>query len=177
MVPETDGMEEDRRSAARAGLFRAAARQVASGVTVVTAAHGERCHAVTATAFCTLSLDPPLVLLALDRAGQLLQLVRGARHIGVNVLGRDQQHLGEWAATRGRRMGRTLPGVETISGVTGAPLIAGTIAWFDCEVESESEHGDHALVVARVVEAWSGPAGEPLVYYQGTYQGLERHRT
>jgi len=170
-------MEKEGRSAADAGLFRAAARQVASGVTVVTATFGERSHAVTATAFCTLSLDPPLVLLALDRAGQLLKLVRGAHHIGVNVLGRNQQHLGEWAATRGRQIGRTLPDVDTFLGVTGAPLIAGTIAWFDCAVESESEHGDHALVVARVVEAWAGPEGEPLVYYQGTYQGLERDTT
>lgn len=170
-------MDSARAAATDEALFRAAARQVASGVTVVTATDGERSHAVTATAFCTLSLDPPLVLLALDRAGQLLRLVRSAGHIGVNVLGRDQQHLGEWAATRGRAMGPTLPEVETVPGVTGAPLIAGTIAWFDCEVESESEHGDHALVVARVVRAWAGPAGEPLVYYQGTYQGLERPGT
>ncbi|MFN2592971.1 MAG: flavin reductase family protein [Candidatus Dormibacteria bacterium] len=169
-------MNDLHQGAVNSSLFRAAARQVAAGVTVATATDGERSHAVTATAFCTLSLDPPLVLLALDRAGQLLRLVRRAGHIGVNVLRRDQQQLGEWAATRGRQLGRTLPDVETVPGVTGAPLLAGTLAWFDCDVESESEHGDHALVVARVVRAWAAPEGDPLIYYQGSYAGLERGR-
>lgn len=152
--------------------FRAAARQVASGVTVATATDGEFSHAVTATAFCTLSLDPPLVLLALDRAGQLLHLVRRAGHICVNVLARDQQGLGEWAATRGRRMERLLPGLDAAAGITGAPRIAGCMAWFDCRVESESEHGDHAIVVARVVDAWAGENRDPLVYFDGGYHGI-----
>lgn len=165
-------MSPERRPAVDGERFLAAARQIAAAVTVATASDGRRSHAVTATAFCTLSLDPPMVLVALDRAGKLLRLVRAAGHIGVNILGRDQQHVGEWAATRGRQMEASLPGLDARLGMTGAPLLGGVLAWFDCEVDSETEHGDHAIVVARVIDAWAGFDGEPLVYHRGRYRSL-----
>ncbi len=153
-------------------LHRAAARMFPSGVTVATAAHGDHAHAITATAFCSLSLDPPLVLLAVDRNGQLLDLVRRAGHFGVSVLSDRQQRIGAWASTRGRVPRRTLDPHDTVTARTGAPLIPGAAAWFDCTLRSITEHGDHVVLIGLVVDAGTEKGASPLVYFQGGYHTL-----
>jgi len=144
-----------------------------SGVTVAAAAHGGRVHAIAATAFCSLSLEPPLVLLAVNHSGQLVEFARGAGHVGISILGEDQREVSEWASTTGRVPGAELP-FPTRVGRTGAPLISGAIAWFDCEVQDVRRHGDHMVIVALVVEAWAADKGNPLLYFQGTYHALGR---
>jgi flavin reductase (DIM6/NTAB) family NADH-FMN oxidoreductase RutF len=154
-----------------ADVHRAAARMFASGVTVAAAAHGGRVHAIAATAFCSLSLDPPLVLLAVNHSGQLVDFARNSGHIGISILGAGQRDVSEWAASAGRVPGATLP-FPTRSARTGAPLIEGAIAWFDCEVQSASRQGDHMVIIGRVVEAWAAVGADPLVYFKGTYHAL-----
>jgi 3-hydroxy-9,10-secoandrosta-1,3,5(10)-triene-9,17-dione monooxygenase reductase component len=154
-----------------ADLHRAAARLFASGVTVAAARHGGRVHAIAATAFCSLSLDPPLVLLAVNQAGRLVELTDKARHIGISVLGEDQREISEWAGTAGRTPGEKLPFPSSVAR-TGAPLIQGAIAWFDCQVQDIRVYGDHIVVVALVVEAWASEKARPLLYFDGTYHAL-----
>jgi flavin reductase (DIM6/NTAB) family NADH-FMN oxidoreductase RutF len=156
-----------------ADVHRAAARMFASGVTVAAARYGGRIHAIAATAFCSLSLDPPLVLLAVDQSGQLVDFARRAEHVGISILAEDQREISDWAASRGRVPGPELP-FATRSARTGAPLIEGAIAWFDCEVQTAARQGDHMVIVGLVVEAWAADAGDPLLYYQGTYHALGR---
>jgi flavin reductase len=156
-----------------ADVHRAAARMFASGVTVAAATHGGRIHAIAATAFCSLSLEPPLVLLAVNHSGQLVDLARRAGHVGISILGEGQREVSEWAATTGRTPGTTLP-YPTVAARTGAPLIAGAIAWFDCEVQDVTRHGDHIVLVGRVVEAWAASGDRPLLYFQGSYHALGR---
>jgi flavin reductase (DIM6/NTAB) family NADH-FMN oxidoreductase RutF len=148
--------------------FRDAAALFASGVTVAAAAHEGLRHAITATAFASLSLDPPLVLLALDRAGQLIGLVRSSGHVGLSVLSEEQESVGRRASTRGRRLQVPVDEAPTTTAVTGAPLMVGALAWFDCDVESISEHGDHAIIVGRVLAAGSNE-GKPLIYFRRNY--------
>jgi flavin reductase (DIM6/NTAB) family NADH-FMN oxidoreductase RutF len=152
-------------------VFRDAAARFASGVTVAAAAHDGLHHAITATAFTSLSLDPPMVLLALDRAGQLIGLVRAGGHVGLSVLSVEQEPIGRRASTRGRALHAVVDEAPTTTAVTGAPLLVGALAWFDCEVESISEHGDHAIIVGRVVAAASTD-GEPLLYFARSYHRL-----
>jgi flavin reductase (DIM6/NTAB) family NADH-FMN oxidoreductase RutF len=152
-------------------VFRDAAARFASGVTVAAAAHEGLHHAITATAFASLSIDPPMVLLALDRAGQLIGLVRAGGHVGLSVLAADQEQIGRRASTRGRRPQALVDEAPTTTAVTGAPLLIGALAWFDCEVESISEHGDHAIIVGRVVAAAS-TTGQPLLYFERRYHRL-----
>jgi len=154
-----------------ATVFRDAAARFASGVTVAAAAHEGQHHAITATAFASLSLEPPLVLLALDRAGQLIGLVRSSGHVGLSVLSVDQETIGRRASTRGRDLHTEVDEAPTTTALTGAPLLIGALAWFDCELESISEHGDHAIIVGRVVAAASTD-GEPLLYFARSYFGL-----
>jgi flavin reductase (DIM6/NTAB) family NADH-FMN oxidoreductase RutF len=156
-----------------ADVHRAAARMFASGVTVAAASHGGRTHAIAATAFCSLSLDPPLVLLAVSHSGQLVELTREAGHVGISILGAEQRELSEWAATSGRVPGPDMP-FATRMARTGAPLMEGAIAWFDCAVRSITRHGDHIVIVALVVEAWAAADGSPLLYFQGAYHALGR---
>jgi flavin reductase (DIM6/NTAB) family NADH-FMN oxidoreductase RutF len=151
---------------------RAAARLFASGVTVAAASWRGRSHAITATAFCSLSLEPPLVLLAVRRSSQLLALVDGSGCLGVSVLGAHQRHIGEWAASRGRPLERDLPANATTTAVTGAPLVPDALAWFDCRVRSRHEHGDHTVIIGLVVATHSAGGTDPLVYFSGDYHGL-----
>jgi flavin reductase (DIM6/NTAB) family NADH-FMN oxidoreductase RutF len=162
-----------RRPAVDTTVFRDAASRFASGVTVAAAAHDGLHHAITATAFASLSIDPPMVLLALDRAGQLLGLVRDSGRVGLSVLSESQEEIGRRASTDGRRPRKVVDEAATTRALTGAPLIVGALAWFDCEVESISEHGDHAIIVGRVVAAASTD-GEPLVYFGRHYRKLGR---
>ena len=162
---------DDAPTSVTSDAHRAAARMFASGVTVAAASHDGRSHAITATAFCSLSLEPPLVLLAVRRSSQLVSLVRGSRCFGVSILAAHQRHVGEWAASRGRPLERDLPSRATITAVTGAPLVPDALAWFDCRLRSAEEQGDHIVLVGDVVRTGSR-AGDPLVYFSGDYHAL-----
>jgi flavin reductase (DIM6/NTAB) family NADH-FMN oxidoreductase RutF len=164
-------MKTTPRASVESSAFRDAAARFASGVTVAAATHEGLHHAITATAFASLSLEPPLVLVALDRAGQLIGLVRSSGHVGLSVLSVDQEGIGRRASTRGRPLHALVDDAPTTTAVTGAPLLIGALAWFDCEVESISEHGDHAIIVGRVV-AVASTDGEPLLYFARSYHRL-----
>jgi flavin reductase (DIM6/NTAB) family NADH-FMN oxidoreductase RutF len=148
--------------------FRIAARRFAGGVCLATATTGEHSHAVTATAF-SLCLDPALVFVALDDAGQLIRLVEAVRHIGVSLLAPAHQSLAEAASRRGRPL-RLPDGFDAVTAATGAPLLRNALAWFDGEVSDILHYGDHAVVVAAVRAAWSRPDGEPLLYVDRAYR-------
>ena len=150
---------------------RQAARRFASGVTVAAAEHDGLQHAITATAFCSLSLEPPMVLLAVRSGGRLLELVRRSGCVGISVLGAHQHEVGAWAATRGRSPERTFPLHATRTAITGAPLVPGSLAWFDCRVQSLEAHGDHHVLVGSV-ESCGVADGDPLLYYRGGYHEL-----
>jgi flavin reductase (DIM6/NTAB) family NADH-FMN oxidoreductase RutF len=157
--------------AAHPDLHRAAARRFASGVTVAAARFGGRTHAIAATAFCSLSLEPPMVLLAVNHSGQLVELAGQAGHVGISILGEDQRDISEWAASSGRVPGAELP-VATEPARTGAPIISGCIAWFDCAVGSIDRYGDHVVIIGRVIDAWAAEQARPLLYFDGRYHAL-----
>jgi len=144
----------------------------ASGVIVATAFDGEVAHAITATAFCSLSLEPPMILLSVRSSGQLIDLARRAGCFGVSVLAAGQRALGEWAATTGRVPERTLAPWETHVATTGAPLITGAAAWFDCRLETMADYGDHTILIGLVVETRADENAQPLLYFRGGFHGL-----
>lgn len=156
----------------RADTHRAAARMFASGVTIAAATDGDRTHAITATAFCSLSLDPPLILLSVARGGQLLDVVRAGGHFGVSILADHQQAIGEFGATSGRPMARDIAEFDTHTAATGAPLVVGAAAWFDCVLETMADYGDHTVLIGLVVEAWAEESARPLLYFQGDFHSI-----
>ena len=152
--------------------FRRAAGRFASGVTVVTTRASEGAYGVTVSSFASLSLNPLLVTVSINRSSRLLRYVRSAEAFAVSVLASDQQQVAGYFATSGRS-----PEPEGFSTVpttvqqTGAPIIEGCLSWFDCTLEDVLPGGDHEILVGRVAAA-GGRTGEPLVYWAGEYRAL-----
>jgi flavin reductase (DIM6/NTAB) family NADH-FMN oxidoreductase RutF len=154
------------------GEFRAAAGRFASGVTVVTTRAADGLYGLTASSFASLSLNPLLVSVSINRSSPLLGYAREAGAYAVSVLADGQQEVANYFARRGRQ---PEPGgfsaVPTSAAETGAPVIEGALSWFDCAVEDILPGGDHEILVGRVVAA-GGRSGEPLVYWAGDYRGI-----
>ena len=152
--------------------FRQAAGRFASGVTVVTTRASEGAYGVTVSSFASLSLNPLLVTVSINRSSPLLGYVRSAQAFAVSVLASDQQHVATYFATTGRTP--ELDGFSTAATTTrqtGAPIVDGCLSWFDCTVEDVLPGGDHEILVGRVAAA-GGRTGEPLVYWSGGYRAL-----
>jgi flavin reductase (DIM6/NTAB) family NADH-FMN oxidoreductase RutF len=149
--------------------FRTALRSFATGVTVVTTRDSEgQPSGLTASAFTSVSLDPPLVLICVDRAATAHPDFRERGSFAVNILRREQEALSRRFAVSG---GDKFRGVACHEGRTGLPLLDGALATLECRIVEAHEAGDHTIFIAQV-EAASVTEGRPLVYFHGSYQGL-----
>lgn len=137
-----------------------------TGVTVITTCtpDGKR-EGLTANSFSALSLDPPLVLWSIVRKSGSLPGFLAAGRFAINVLAADQSELSHRFATRADDK---FGGLEVLEGVGGLPLLAGTLASFECETESTLDGGDHVLFVGRVRRIRYA-TGEPLIFNAGRY--------
>jgi flavin reductase (DIM6/NTAB) family NADH-FMN oxidoreductase RutF len=144
--------------------FRIAMSHVASPVAVVTTYAGDRPHGSTVSAFMSLSMQPPMILVSLDNRSTLLTRLAVGSPLGVNVLASGQSALAALFATRGAdrfsQVGWAL--------ADGAPALADTHAWVAGRVSSLVPAGDHTLVIADVLSA-SSDTREPLVYHRKAY--------
>lgn len=151
--------------------FREVMAGVVTPVSVVTSVADGLPHGTTVSAFASLSMDPPMVLVALDRGSDLLALVRRTGRFGVNVLGSTQSTLALAFARKG--------GVGKFSGVPweldhGLPRLPGAPGWLACDVTGLVDGGDHVIALARVVAA-ATLEGLPLTYHArvfGTHSSL-----
>lgn len=153
--------------------FRATLGRFASGVTVLTAVDAEgRDHGMTVSAFCSLSLDPPLVLACIDRSAGMHDLLTEGTPFMVHVLAAGQEALSRRFATgeQGDRFAGL--GYERTSG--GAALLEGVLAWLECRVTARHPGGDHTIVVGAVEQMGTHDAARPLLYYRSGYASLER---
>jgi flavin reductase (DIM6/NTAB) family NADH-FMN oxidoreductase RutF len=145
-------------------VFRDAMAAVASPVAVVTAMDGERPHGSTVSAFASLSLAPPMVLVSLAERSRLLAAVRRAGRFGLNVLGVHQADL---AAVFAQTDTEKFHGVDWFpSG--GVPRLPGSAAWVACEVADIVTAGDHLVLLAHAVVSEAGGAS-PLTYHQRSF--------
>ena len=153
-------------------LFRAVLGRFASGVTVVTATDAERQdHGMTVSAFCSLSLAPPLVLVCIDRAASMHGILEPDVPFAVNILSSGQEAISRRFST-GDPPNR-FDGLGYTRGQTGVPLLDDVLAWLECRVAMRHEEGDHTVVVGRV-ETAGARQERPLLYYRGGYATLER---
>ena len=154
-------------------LFRQAAGQFASGIVVVTTRGG---HAMTVSAFTSVSLDPPLVLFCAEKIARFHDAVLAEGSWAVSILAEDDEKAARWLATRGRPLDGQLDGVAHHPGpVTGAPVLDDALAVLECRTAAVHDGGDHSIVVGRVdgVAGTAGPAARgPLVHYSGAYRRL-----
>ena len=153
-----------------APLFRAALGRWASGITVVTSRAGDRVHGMTVSAFSSVSLEPPLVLVCAALESITLEVIEASRVFAVNLLAAGQSELSDRFASKEWEY-RRFEGVEWRAGATGAPLLPGSLASLDCRVVASHGAGDHVIYVGEVEAAELGTE-EPLVYYAGAYRAL-----
>ena len=151
--------------------FRAAMGRFATGVTVVTTVHAGEPHGMTANAVTSVSLEPPLVLVCVDHAAVLRDLLSASGVYGVSVLALGQRGLSERFAAGDRPRGwPQFAGVATTPGAgTGVPLLDGTLMRMECVVAQEVDAGDHTVFIGEVCSLDVDPEGEPLLYLDGDY--------
>ncbi|MFI9625029.1 flavin reductase family protein [Streptomyces sp. NPDC052042] len=175
LVPHAEGVSNDE--------FRAALSRLAAGVVLVTAEEppldengiGEDVG-MTATAFMSVSLDPPLVMVSLRSGSRMDDLLSEQPLWAVSMLAESQRHIAGRFAMRGRISDRLL--FEDIPYKRGeftcAPLVGGALATLECRTEQRVPAGDHTLVIGRVLSA-ALPSGDgsPLMYFRGRYRHLD----
>lgn len=154
--------------------FRATMGRFATGVTVVTTVADGVPHGMTANAFCSVSLDPMLVLVCVDRRASMWSFLERADTFAVSVLAADQEHLSVWFASPDRPSGA--PQFAEVAwrpaAVSGSPLLEGSVATVDCRIAAVHDGGDHAIVVGEVLALDSDPTRSPLVWFGGAYHAM-----
>lgn len=156
--------------AGAAARYRQVLGHFATGVTVVTTASGGAPAGLAVNSFTSVSLAPPLIAFCVARTSSTWPRIQAAGAFCVNILAEDQEHLCRVFATSGRDKFR---GVGWRPAESGAPILAGALAWVDCFVEAEHPGGDHLIVVGRVREVGVDREGRPLVFYRGGYGRFE----
>jgi flavin reductase (DIM6/NTAB) family NADH-FMN oxidoreductase RutF len=150
--------------------FRRVLAQFASSVTAVTTRDAAgRALGLTVTAFSSVSLDPPLVLVCVDARSETHVGFRESGTFGVSILAEEQEDVSRRFAWSGAAK---FDGTELVAGSTGVPLVAGALAHIECRLVAAHPAGDHTIYVGEIVALTTRP-GRPLVYHQGRYRRLE----
>ena len=150
--------------------FRHVLGHFATGVTVITTTDGDqRPTGLTASAFTSVSLDPPLVLVCVDHKSQTYPFLRESGRFGINILHQEHEPISRRFASS--KLDNKFDGVAFRPGVLGVPLIEGALAHLECQTVSVHVEGDHTIFVGRVESAQVGD-GEPLLYFRGRYHRL-----
>ena len=149
--------------------FRTALSRFASGVTVVTCKDPHnQFRGITVSAFSSLSLEPPLVLVCIDKRASIHQHLTEGSFFAVNFLSQDQEHISRRFASKDADR---FNGVRCSSGHSGAPLIDGALGFVECRIVHAYPGGDHTIFVGQV-EASGVNEGKPILYFCGDYACL-----
>ncbi|MCC5948331.1 MAG: flavin reductase [Nitriliruptoraceae bacterium] len=149
--------------------FREALGSFPTGVSVMTTVHEGQPHGMTANALCSVSLDPPLVLVCVDDTAVMAGEVAASGRFALNVLADDQQALSDHFADPARPAGDAgFAGIAVTTAVTGAAILEGAVAWVDCAVTQRVDAGDHVVVIGKVLAAGASDR-RPLLYHRGAY--------
>jgi flavin reductase len=148
----------------------------ASGVTIATTLHHGIKHAMTATAVCSVSLEPPLVLVCVGKASRFHGAILKAENWCLSLLTVHQEPVARHFSSSGRDLLSQFDHVpHTPSPLSGTPLIDGALAWLECTTYGRHDGGDHTIVVGEIVRASGLPSDDdpnappPLTYYRGAY--------
>ncbi len=148
-------------------LFRQVLSQFAAGVTVVTTLDtDQRPHGLTATAFSSVSLEPPLVLVCIDKKADTHPHFEPAGVFAVNFLALDQRDVSQRFAKHG---GEKFAGIAWRPGVLGTPVLDGTIGHVECRIRHVYEGGDHTILVGEI-ESAEARDGDPLLHFRHAYR-------
>jgi flavin reductase (DIM6/NTAB) family NADH-FMN oxidoreductase RutF len=148
--------------------FRTVIGHFATGVTVVTTATADEMLGTTASAVCSVSLEPPTVLVCMNESSVTGQAIRETRAFAVNILAEEQAALATRCASKAP--GKLVDG-EVARGPSGQPVLPGSLASLECRVTQEVRAGTHVVFFGEVQSAVANP-GSPLAYYRGRFGRL-----
>ena len=146
--------------------FKQAMRHVPTGVTIVTSLRDGEPRGLTLNSFASVAVDPPALLICVNREARSYLYISSSHIFCVNVLAGEQRHLAEHFAGKVRE--RQFEAIEYGVDVTGAPVLTNAIAHFDCAVTEEHHVGSHSIFIGNVVSC-SARTGSPLGYFNGGY--------
>ncbi len=149
--------------------FRAALSRFASGVTVVTTKDADgNLHGLTVSAFCSLSLEPPLILICIDKYTASHYAFEQSNHFVVNVLREDQTHHSNHFATP---LADKFDSIAYNLGIEGIPVLEDALVNLECRLVNAHDNGDHTIFVGQIEKSHVSD-GKPLVYFHGNYQAI-----
>jgi flavin reductase len=154
--------------------FRAALGSFATGVTVITTSGEEHAYGMTANAFSSVSLDPPLVLVCAKSGAEGSEQIERNRCFAVNILAIEQEPLSRYFSSKDRPRGRdAFRDVPHTTAVTGAPILAGVVAYLDCRLHETISSGDHEIFIGEVLALEANTELSPLLFFGGGYRLLQ----
>ena len=151
--------------------FRSALGAFATGVTVVTTQGPEHAYGMTANAFSSVSLDPPLILICVISGTEGARTIAANGVFAVNILGAAQEPLSRYFASRERPRGpEAFAAVAHHRAATGSPILDGVAGYLDCRLVASHQAGDHEIFIGEVLELGCADGGEPLLFHGGRYK-------
>jgi flavin reductase (DIM6/NTAB) family NADH-FMN oxidoreductase RutF len=158
------------------GDFRSALRHLAGGVSVITVGRGKDITGMTVTSVSSLSVDPPSLVVSINRAASSWPLLKRHGFFGVNILTADQLDVAErFAGKDGLKGAERFAGATWTTGASGVPLLVGALAAIDCEAEDIIERHSHAIVIGRVLDLRLSSRTAALAYWQGQYVAIDQN--
>jgi flavin reductase (DIM6/NTAB) family NADH-FMN oxidoreductase RutF len=151
------------------GEFRQALGHFASGVTVITTQHEGQLHGTTASSFCSLSLQPPLVLVNIDHRAAIHDLIIESGVFGINILAEHAEAISRQFA---RQLADKFVGVSYRFGRLDVPLLEDALTVLECRLFARYPGGDHSIFVGEVVSTFTASHSQPLLYYRSKYSRL-----
>ena len=150
--------------------FRAVLRHMAQPVAVVTVRIASGLHGMTASAFTSIALEPPLILISVGESNATCSRVEAAGAFAVNVLGAGQSSIGEDFARPGQKKSSVFTRIPHRFAVTGSPILEDCICWLDCSVYATHVAGSGVLFIGQVEAAGLGTQELPLLYRNRNYE-------
>lgn len=155
--------------------FLLAMRKLASGVTIITTGEGDQRFGLTATSFCSLAADPPMILCCVARATDANTAIRANEQFSVNILSLNDQSLADRFAGRNNIFGTArFASGEWSQSEHNNPKLATALTTIDAKLVSSSEAGTHTIFIGAVTDQSTAISGEPLVYFDGDYATVKQ---
>jgi flavin reductase (DIM6/NTAB) family NADH-FMN oxidoreductase RutF len=158
------------------GDFRSAMRHLAGGVSVITVGRGKEITGMTVTSVSSLSVDPPALIVSINRESSSWPLLKRHGFFGVNILTADQIDVAERFTGKGGLKGaERFAGAQWVTRASGVPLLVGALAAIDCEAEDIVERHSHAILIGRVLDMQLSSRTAALAYWQGQYVAIDQN--
>jgi flavin reductase (DIM6/NTAB) family NADH-FMN oxidoreductase RutF len=155
--------------------FRGAMRHLTGGVSVITVGRSKDITGMTVSSVSSLSVDPPTLIVSVNRQSSSWPLLKRYGFFGVNILTADQVDIAERFTGRDGLAGAArFAGAQWITRASGVPLLAGALAAIDCEVEDIVERHSHAIVIGRVLDIQTSTRTAALAYWQGRFVAIDQ---